>query len=155
MTVSAPPRPPARTAPGSKPLERDEIEALVEALFEEARLEARRRHRRYWALAALVAFVGAVVLILLDGSAASQTESPALSARSSVPAPGTSSRIAFSSVPTGLPTSGPIPTFKTELYVMNADGSDRRLLARRFRTWGYGQVAWSPDRRTIALSIYG
>jgi len=36
MTVSAPPRPPSQApeARDSRPLERDEIEALVEALFE-------------------------------------------------------------------------------------------------------------------------
>jgi Tol biopolymer transport system component len=79
MTVSAPPRPPApaRTAPASKPLERKEIEALVQALIEEARRETRRRHRRYWAVAALVAVMGAGVLILLERGAASHTTSPA------------------------------------------------------------------------------
>jgi hypothetical protein len=84
MTVSAPPRPPApaRTAPDSRPLDREEIEALVEALIEEARREQRRRHRRYWALGALATFVGAVILILLDGGAASQTATPAMSAQS-------------------------------------------------------------------------
>src|SRR5215813_13449866 len=84
MTVSAPPPPPtpARTAPDSKPLEREDIEALVEALIEEARRETRRRHRRYWTLAALLAVVGVVVLVLLGRGAASQPASPALSARS-------------------------------------------------------------------------
>ena len=88
MTVSAPPRPPSQApeARDSKPLEREEIEALVEALIEEARREKRRRHRRYWALAAFATFVGVVVLILLDGGAASQTASPAVSARSSAAA---------------------------------------------------------------------
>jgi hypothetical protein len=97
MTVSAPPRPPApaRTAPDSTPLEREEIEALVEALIEEARREQRRRHRKYWALAALAALVGAVILILLDGGAASQTASPALPARSGATGGTPSSKIAF------------------------------------------------------------
>ena len=101
MTVSAPPRPPspARVAPDSEPLDRDEIEALVEALIEEARRETRRRHRRYWALAALVAFVGVVVLIVLEGGAASQTASPAVSARMSAAAQAGTSRIAFTSAP--------------------------------------------------------
>ena len=74
MTVSAPPRPPspAREVRESKPLEREEIEALVEALIEEARRETRRRHRRYLAVAALVTFVGVVVLVLLQSGAASQ-----------------------------------------------------------------------------------
>ena len=59
MTASAPPRPPgpARTASDGKPLEREEIEALVRALIEEARRETRRRHRTYWAAAALVAMI--------------------------------------------------------------------------------------------------
>ena len=79
MTVAAPPRPPSQApqARDSKPLDREEIEALVEALIEEARRETRRRHRRYWAVAALVAVVGAGVLILLERSAASHTTSPA------------------------------------------------------------------------------
>src|SRR4029450_13052812 len=99
MTVSAPPRPPApaRTAPDSRPLDREEIEALVEALIEEARREQRRRHRRYWALAAVATFVGAVVLILLDGGAASQPAPPGVSARMSAAAQPLTSRLAFTS----------------------------------------------------------
>ena len=101
MTISAPPRPPspARTAPESKPLERDEIEALVEALIEEARREQRRRHRRYWALAALAALVGAVILIFLDGGAASQTASTPVSARTNAAVQAGTSRLAFTSAP--------------------------------------------------------
>src|SRR5262245_25987055 len=96
MSTSAPPRPPApeRTAP-DKPLEREEIEALVQALIEEARRETRRRHRRYWAVAALVVFVGVVVLILLDGGASSRPASPALSARLGLPVGATRSKLAF------------------------------------------------------------
>ena len=104
MTVSAPPRPPSeRATPDSKPLERDEIEALVEALIEEARRETRRRHRTYWALAALLAFVGVVVLILLEGGAASQTASPALSARmNSAAQAGTSRSPSSASLPSAV-----------------------------------------------------
>ena len=81
MSVTAPPRPPPPDR-SNEPLEREEIEALVEALIEEARRETRRRRRRYWAVAALVTFVGVVVLTLLEGGAASQTASPAVSAQS-------------------------------------------------------------------------
>ena len=104
MTVAAPPRPPSQApeVPDSRPLERDEIEALVEALIEEARRETRRRHRRYWALAALAASVGAVILILLDGGAASQTTSSTLAERSSLVAAAATPRIAFISAPQGL-----------------------------------------------------
>ena len=77
MSVTTPPRPER----SNEPLEREEIEALVEALIEEARRETRRRRRKYWAVAALVTFVGLVVLVL-EGGAASLTTSPAVSARS-------------------------------------------------------------------------
>src|SRR5215510_9537700 len=125
MTLSAPPRSPspARTAPDNEPLDREEIEALVEALIEEARRETRRRHRQYWALAALVTFVGVVVFALLNGGAASQTASPGASARPSAPAQAGTARIAFTSV-------SRVPRPHSELYVVDADGSGKRLLAR-------------------------
>ena len=149
MTISAPPRPPAptQTAPDSKPLERDEIEALVEALIEEARRETRRRHRRYWAVAALVVSVGVAVLLLLESGAASQPASPAASARSSLPAAARTSKIAFISEP---PAGGYCGT----VHVMNADGSGQRRLTNG-GVPGCGQEsgpAWSPDGRRIALS---
>ena len=153
MTVSAPPRPPApaRTAP-SKPLEREEIEALVEALIEEARRETRRRHRKYWAVAALVAVVGVAVLILLERGAASQTASPALSARSGATGGTPSSKIAFAS------TVGCIPLRHCwwGLFVMNPDGSGKRRLARHFWISNFGEspLAWSPDRRKLLFSAH-
>ena len=42
MTITAPPRPPRP----SDPIDREEVEALVEALIEEARQRAQRRRRR-------------------------------------------------------------------------------------------------------------
>src|SRR5262245_36301295 len=157
MTVSAPPRPPApqRAAPDSKPLDREEVEALVEALIEEVRRETRRRHRRYWAFSALVAFLGAVLLIVLDGGAASQTVSPAVSARMSAAAQVGTSRLAFTSFPNDLPkhpsAGHPLPFATSELYVVNADGSDKRLVARSRTQFGGWPVAWSPDGQTIAF----
>jgi Tol biopolymer transport system component len=154
MTVSAPPRPPApaRTAPDSRPLDREEIEALVEALIEEARREQRRRHRRYWALAALAALVGAVILVLLDGGAASQTASPALSGRSGAAAGAPSSKIAF------VRTVGCIPLQHCwwGLYVMNPDGSGKRRLARHFwvSNLALGYPVWSPDRRRLVFAAH-
>jgi Tol biopolymer transport system component len=149
MSISAPPRPPspARTVRDGKPLEREEVEALVEALIEEARRETRRRHRRYWAVAALVVFVGVVVLILLEGGAGSQATSPSLTARSNAAAQSGTSRIAFTSFTNRAASRG----WLTELYVVNADGSEKRLIARRVTPWGYTGVAWSPDGQTIAF----
>jgi Tol biopolymer transport system component len=162
MTTSAPPRPPSeRATPDSKPLDRDEIEALVEALIEEARQETRRRHHRYWAAAALVAFVGILVLILLEGGAASETASPAFSARMNAAEQAGTSRIAFTStsLSTGnrnVPNPPPPALVASELYVVNADGSDKRLLERR-EFIGYpeaGRAVWSPDGQTIAFADY-
>jgi len=154
MTVSAPPPPPApaRTAPESKPLDRAEIQALVEALIEEARRETRRRHRRYWALAAFATFVGVVVLILLSRGAASQTTSPAPSARSGAARGTPSSKIAF------VRTVGSIPLRHSwfGLFVMNADGSGQRRLAPHawISNLSVGSLAWSPDRRKLVFDAH-
>jgi hypothetical protein len=80
MTVTAPPRPPRP----SDPVDRREVEALVEALFEEARQRARRRRRVRLAIAACVALVGVTVLGVFERTAESQSSSPALTARSGV-----------------------------------------------------------------------
>jgi TolB protein len=154
MTVSAPPRPPSHApeARDSKPLDREEIEALVEALIEEARRETRRRHRRYWAVAALVAVVGVGVFILLERGAASQPASPALSARSGAASGRPSSKIAF------VRTVGSIPLRHSwfGLYVMNPDGSGKRRLARHFwvSNLSLGSLAWSPDRRKLVFAAH-
>src|SRR5262245_50408163 len=115
---SAPPRPPspAPEARDSTPLDREEIAALVEALIEEARRETRRRHRTYWALAALAAFVGLVILVLLDGGAASQTASPAGSARMTAAAETGTPMVAFDA---GYVVG---EHWHAEIYVVNADG---------------------------------
>ena len=80
MTVTAPPRPPRP----SDPVDRKEVEALVEALFEEARQRARRRRRVRLAIVACVALVGVTVLAVFERAAESQSSSPALVARSGV-----------------------------------------------------------------------
>ena len=57
MAVAAPPRPPDST----DPIDRAELEALIESLIEEARRRARRRRRRYGAaIAAVVLAAGGV-----------------------------------------------------------------------------------------------
>jgi Tol biopolymer transport system component len=151
MTVSAPPRPPSeRATPESKPLGRDEIEALVEALIEEARRETRRRRRRYWAVAALVTFVGVGVLTLLEGGAASQTASPAVSAQSSAATRAGTSRIAFVRGDLGPPCRP--GSCDHGLYVMNADGTGLRRLTRN-AAFGPGSIGpvWSPDGRKLVF----
>ena len=80
MTVTAPPRPPRP----SDPVDREEVEALVEALIEEARQRARRRRRIRMAVAACVVLVGVTVLAVFERTAESQSSSPALAARPSL-----------------------------------------------------------------------
>src|ERR1044072_8025283 len=77
MTVTAPPRP-------SDPVDRHELEALVEALIEEARQRARRRRRIRMAAVACVVLVGATVFAVFERTAASPNSSPTLRAHSGV-----------------------------------------------------------------------
>ena len=79
MTVTAPPRP-------SDPVDRQEVEALVEALIEEARQRAQRRRRIRMAAVACVVLVGATVFAVFERTAASQNSSPARTAPSGVAA---------------------------------------------------------------------
>ena len=135
MTITAPPRPPRP----SDPVTHGEFDALVEALIEEARQRGRRRRRRRGAIVTLVALVGVALFALVGRSAQSQTASPALSARSSLPAGAANSKIAFTQSQAGGQRKG-------GLYVMNADGSGKRRLANS------GTLpAWSPDGRKIAF----
>jgi Tol biopolymer transport system component len=144
VTVTAPPRPPRPR----DPVDRDEVEALVEALIEEARQRARRRRRIYMAVTALVVFVGVGVVTLLERTTQSQTASPALAAPSGLPAATTSSKIAFVHNPS------PMAGGDDELWVMNADGSGKRLLTP-IATYNVVPPAWSPDGRTIAFQRFG
>ena len=80
MSVTAPPRPPRP----SDPVDREQVEALVEALFEEARQRARRRRRVRLAVVACVALVGVSVLAVFERTAESQSSSPAPTAQAVV-----------------------------------------------------------------------
>ena len=136
MTVTAPPRPPRP----SDPVTHGEFDALVEALIEEARQRAQRRRRRNGAVVTLVALVGVALFALLGRSAQSQTASPALSARSSLAAAATTSKIAFINEGTGGGYCGTV-------WVMNADGSGQRRLTNG-GVPGCGQEWSQPGRPT-------
>jgi TolB protein len=88
----------------------------------------------------LVALVGVALFALLGRSASSQTASPALSVRSSLPAAAASSKIAFIREPPFAGSAG-------VLWVMNPDASGRRSLAPAF-----GGMRWSPDGQKIAFA---
>jgi Tol biopolymer transport system component len=142
VTTTAPPRPPRP----SDPVNHEEVEALVEALIEEARKRAQRRRRRNGAVVTFVALVGVALFAILGRSAQSQTASPAISARSNPAAQAVTSKLAFTSAP----HPPPVARATNELYVVNADGTEKRVLARS-RTYGGGGVVWSPDGQTIAF----
>jgi Tol biopolymer transport system component len=142
MSVTAPPRPPHQ----GDPIDRDELEALVEALIEEARQRQRRRRRIYLAVAAVVTLVAVVVFTVLDRAAQSRNALPASAGPSSPAAAPPPSRIAFVA---GVWKPHPKGSYlQTALYVMNADGSGMRRLVRS--KWGASPV-WSPDGLKLAF----
>ena len=142
MAVNAPPRPPR----SSDPVDREELEAQVEALIEEARQRARRRRRIYAASVALVALVGMALYVGFGRTGQSQSASPAPAGRLGAAAGTLRSKIAFlRSVNGGRGESS------DELYVMNADGSGKRRLARSLA--GNHSTAWSPDGLKLVFAI--
>jgi TolB protein len=118
---------------------REEVEALVEALIEEARQRARRRRRRNGAVVILVALVGVALFAVLGRSAQSQPASPADSARLNPAAQAATSKIAFIREPLNIGYAG-------VLWVMNPDGSGHRRLAP-----ANPGMRWSPDGQKIAF----
>ncbi len=69
MSVTAPPRPPRSNGPGNdrdQPIDREELEAIVEALIEEARQRQRRRRRRNGASILLAVLAGGGLYFALE-----------------------------------------------------------------------------------------
>ena len=140
MTITSPPRPPRL----SDPIDREELEALVNALIEEARQRTRRRRQKYAALAVAASAVAVGITTILERSTGEEGPSLALAARSSV-AQGASSQIAFITGPRNPRGIGP----QGKLYVVNADGSGLRLVAQKASTTF--APAWSPDGQKLAF----
>jgi dipeptidyl aminopeptidase/acylaminoacyl peptidase len=138
LTLSAPPRPPR---PGD-PVDREELEALVEALIEEARRRARRRRRIYAGVGLLIALAGLAIFTILDRTAPSQTASPALASRSGSTLASAKPRLAFASSPSGWK--------RASILVTNADGSGRHRVTH-YGGWG-SDLAWSPDGNELAFT---
>ena len=143
MSVSAPRRP-----PGPRPVDRDELEALIK----EARRRARRRRLSYVAGVGFAVLVGLAVFALFGRTAFSKGDAPARATRSSVAAGATASKIAFLRI---LTRNRSKLEYSYELYVMNADGSGKRRLARSPWAGRFGPAgpAWSPDGRKLVFGM--
>jgi Tol biopolymer transport system component len=118
--------------------DRTEHEALVEALFEEARQRQRRRRGIYATVAVGAALVVAAVLTVLDLDGPAGDTGPAAAATADVSAAPTLPKIAF--------IRGTAPRSPWSIYLMNADGSGKQLLAANAFN-----PSWSPDGRRIAF----
>jgi Tol biopolymer transport system component len=94
----------------------------------------------------LVALVGVALYVGFERTGQSQSASPAPAARLSAAAGTPRSKIAFLRL-----ASGAGGESSDELYVMNADGSGKRRLARRLA--GNHSTAWSPDGRKLVFAI--
>ncbi len=158
MSVSAPPRPPR----SSHPVDRDELEALIEALIEEARQRARRRRRRYGAcilLAALAA--GGAYFGFHDGGGAVSSQSA--QAGSSGGAASAAVSAAGRWGPSHGPYGGPAyvvataPSAPSVVYVGTARGVfESRNGGRSWRGAGLavgGGGLLSPDPRITSLAV--
>jgi TolB protein len=104
-----------------------------------------------------VAVVGVVVLVLLEGGAASRTASPAVSAQSSAATRAVTPRILFVRghlVGGGVgPPCRQVSACDNELFVMNADGTGLQRLTRHAALGpGYStDPVWSPDGRKLVF----
>jgi TolB protein len=145
LTVTAPPRPPRQR----DPVDREELEALVEALIEEARQRQRRRRRIYWTVAVASAFVAVVVFTTVDRTVRSQSGARAAPARDSAAGASAAPRIAFMTSPPPSEISRDPEQLRMTLHVVNADGNGRRILTRT--AWNLWAPAWSPDGERLAF----
>ena len=142
MSVSAPPRPPRP----SDPVERDEIEALVEALIEEARQRARRRRQASTPLPRCSWPSSALGVFTLSSAAHGVADCFSRARRAVEPCrrSGTNSKIAFISAPQAVAVSESTAGSTS----MNVDGSGKQQPDVPPR---YSTPAWSPDGRRIAF----
>jgi TolB protein len=145
VSVTAPPRPPRQ----SDPVDREEVEALVEALIEEARQRQRRRRRIYWTVAAAVAFGSIVVFAIFERIAGSQTGARAAPARDGLAVASATSRIAFMTSPPPSRVGKDPEQWRMTLYVVNADGSGKKILTHA--AWNIEAPAWSPGGEKLAF----
>ena len=134
MTLTAPPRPPHL----HDPVDRDELEALIE----EARRRTRRRRRIYASAATLVTLGAGGLFAAVERGGPSEATSPAGAPGAGVPVTAGHGQIAFFRGPPFRPGGA--------AYIMNADGSGERRLAPDSLPSARG--ASSPDGRKFAIT---
>ena len=133
MSVTSPPRPPRRRVE----LDPDELEALVEALIEEARQRARRRRRRRGACVVLAVLAGGGLYFGLHRGGGSPAG--ALSARADSNGAATAARTPGRWGPSGGPDGGPAyalavaPSAPQDVYLGTGRGVFRS--ANGGRSW--------------------
>ena len=143
------------------PIERAELEALIEALIEEARRRARRRRRRYGAVVLLVAAVGIAAFIGVGGRGAdgAGTAATARAPEGQSPAAGTQSVLPLAPLPADIIFVSTIafdPRAQNTVYIAATSGKrafrravDARVVGARVqderRRAALGRAGIQPD----------
>ena len=157
MSITSPPRPPRQSRPSGL-IERGELEALVEALIEEARQRARRRRRRNGAYILLAVLVGGGLYFGLDRGGGSTAAAPAVrtsNGGTAAAAQDLGERWGLSHGPNGGPAYAlaVAPSASGDVYVGTSHGVFRSTNGgRSWRSAGLARTTALEQRRNLPTS---